>query len=253
MPIPDPKANPPDPNLLDYQHFRESIATEWIRVQAHAIHEADPDALVGVGLIQWSVPAQRMKLAQYSAFRPANIALYLDFMELHFYPFVYGVYTYAKPEDETANLSEAESMARECAKPGLPLVISEFGWYGGGALKGKPPASEEQQAFWCRHLVEITSPMACGWLNWGVYDDPQAKDVSVLSGLFTVDGKEKTWARVFHQLSDQYRAHPPAFLPPNRPDLPWDDCIVSGKAMDEFRRGYLDTFQKDHPTSTTRL
>ena len=60
VPVPDPKANPPAPELADYQRFRESIAEKWVARQSKAIHVADPDALVTVGLLQWSIPAQRM-------------------------------------------------------------------------------------------------------------------------------------------------------------------------------------------------
>ena len=183
--------------------------------QARAIHAADPDALVTVGLLQWSIPAQRINIDQYTGFRPSVIAKHLDFLELHFYPLVEGVYNYGGPAAEIANLAVLEAMARECAKPGLPLVIAEYGWYGGGPLtpKGKP-ATEEQQAQWCRHLLEVTSPMACGWLNWGMYDHPQAKDVSKFTGLFTVDGKEKAWGRTFHDLAQRFRANPPAMRSP---------------------------------------
>lgn len=72
-------------------------------------------------------------------------------------------------------MSVLESMSRECAWPGLPLVIGEFGWYGGGPLiPGGPPATGDQQARWCRKAVEATSALACGWINWGLYDDPDA-------------------------------------------------------------------------------
>ncbi len=134
-------------------------------------------------------------------------------------------------------------MARECAKPGLPLVIAEFGWYGGGPLapNGKP-VTEEQQAEWCRHLLEVTSPMACGWLNWGMYDTPQAMDVSKLTGLFTVDGKEKAWGRTFRDVAQRFQANPPQYAIPDRPELPWAACTGSGDEMEKFRQAYLATF-----------
>ena len=143
-----------------------------------------------------------------------------------------------------AQLSMLESMARECTKPGLPLVIAEFGWYGGGDLPNQKsgsakPATEEQQARWCQRLVEVTAPLACGWLNWGMYDHPEAKDVSVFTGLFTAEGKEKAWGRTFQQLALRFQAIPPSFAFPNRPDLPWDECIVDGDAMERFRLSYL--------------
>ncbi len=243
VPVPDPKAAPPTPHTADYQRFRESLAEKWVACQARAIRAADPDALVTVGLIQWSIPAQGIALNQYAGFRPAAIAKHLDFMSLHFYPLVAGCYRYESAEAEAANLAVLEAMAREAAKPGLPLVIAEFGWYGGGPLDpGGKPATEEQQAEWCRHVVEATSPLACGWLNWGMYDHPEARDVSRLTGLFTVEGKEKAWGRAFHDLAERFRAKPPAHGLPARPDLPWEECIASGEAMEKFRQAYLQAF-----------
>ena len=172
--VPPPASDSaPSPVLADYQRFRESLAEAWVARQAKAIHVADPQALVTVGLVQWLVPAQRMAVGQYSAFRPEVIASNLDFMEWHDYPLARGVYRYENEAAEEANLAVLECMTRECAKPGLPLVIGEFGWYGGGPLdKGGQPAGEEQQARWCRRLIEVTSPLACGWLNWGLHDQP---------------------------------------------------------------------------------
>jgi len=243
VPVPDAKAEPPTPHVADYQRFRESLAEKWVARQAKAIRAADPDALVTVGLIQWSIPAQRIALTQYAGFRPATIAKHLDFMSLHFYPLAAGCYRYQSADAEAANLAVLEAMAREAAKPGLPLVIAEFGWYGGGPLDvGGKPATEEQQAEWCRHLVEVTAPMACGWLNWGLYDHPEAKDVSRLAGLFTVDGKEKAWGRIFRELTERYHAKQPVYALPGRPDLLWDECVASGEAMEKFRQAYLRAF-----------
>jgi hypothetical protein len=242
VPIPDGRRA--SAVLADFQHFREHLAETWVERQARAIRAADPEALVTVGLIQWSVPAQRMAPRQYAGFRPSMIAQHLDFMELHFYPMAAGVYRYEGEAAEAANLANVESMAREAAKPGLPLVIAEFGWYGGGPLEpGGKPATEEQQARWCRRLVEVTAPLACGWINWGLHDHPQAGDVSRFTGLFTVDGKEKAWGRDFRALAAHYRSSPPTFAPPAaRPDLPWDECTTSGEAMERFRRSYLEAF-----------
>lgn len=241
--IPD-KSKSTSPNLADYQHFRESIGEKYIARLSKAIHAADPDALVTVGLIQWSVPAQRLKPDQYAAFRPSLLARHLDFMELHFYPLAKDDYQYGGAEAETANLAVLEAMARECAKPGLPLVIAEFGWYGGGAPKpGFRPATEEQQAEWCRHLIETTEPMACGWLNWGMNDNPQAaEDISKLTGLFTADGKEKAWGHTFHELAQRFQNQPPVFALPDRADLPWERCLADGNEMTAFQKAYLESF-----------
>jgi len=239
---PDESAPPSAGALLEFQHFREHVAEEWVTRQADAIHAADPGALVSIGLIQSSIPAQRMSISHYSGFRPAAIARHLDFMELHYYPLATGPYRYQSLTAETTNLSVLESMAREAANPGLPLVISEFGWAGGGEFAGAS-CTEAQQEQWCRRLVEVTSPLSCGWLNWGMYDHPEAQDVTKLTGLFTAGGKEKAWGASFSRLAARFRESPPQFAPlGDRPDLPWDRCIVSGEAMEQFRQTYLKAF-----------
>ena len=248
QPPPAAKDSPNDPQLLDYQHFREAIADEWTRRQAAAIKAADPQALVTVGMIQWSVPALLPNVRQYAAFRPERQAQWLDFMEVHVYPLAAGFYDYTRPEDEDRNLAYLESVVREVAASGKPVVVAEFGWYGGGKLtinRGvHPAASEDQQARWCRRAVETTEGLATGWLNWGFYDHPEARDVSQLTGLLTVDGKPKAWAREFHSLARSLAGKriAPAKLGP-RPTLDWDRAITSPKASQQFREEYLRAFK----------
>jgi len=248
---PKPQDAPGDPQLLDYQEFREEIADEWTRRQVAAIKSADPEALATVGLIQWSVPAAGGGPQQYAAFRPKRLARLLDFMEVHFYPLAAGFYEYTRPEDETRNLAYLESVVREVAAAGRPVVLAEFGWYGGGKLtinRGvHPAATEEQQAQWCRRAVETTAGLAAGWLNWGLYDHPEARDVTQLTGLLTVDGKPKAWAREFHRLVAGFdgKPLPPASLGP-RPALDWDRAITSPKTGQQFRDEYYDAFRKAH-------
>jgi hypothetical protein len=248
---PERQDAPGDPRLLDYQRFRETIAEAWTRRQAAAIKAADPDALVTVGLIQWSVPALLPGVAHYSGFRPAGQAPFLDFLEVHFYPFERGAYTYGSDDDERRNLAYLESVVREVAAPGKPVVLAEFGWYGGGKPgfdQGRhPAATEDQQARWCRQVVETTRGLAVGWLNWGFHDHPEARDVSELTGLLTVDGRIKAWGREFKALAAGFagRAIPPRTLPA-RPALDWDACLTSMAAGAEFRARYHQAFV-EHP------
>jgi hypothetical protein len=240
---------PPGPRLLDYQLFREDLADQWTRRQVTAIKAVDPDALVTVGLIQWSVPIVLAAPWQYAAFRPQRQAPLLDFLEIHFYPFARGFYEYASVEDEDRNLAYLEGVVREVAKPGKPVVVAEFAWYGGGqpTINGgrHPAATEEQQARWCRRLVETSAGWACGWLNWGLHDHPGAGDVTELTGLLTADGNLKAWGRTFQELAARFRAQPlPAPRQVTRPVLDWDRLIVDRQAMDEFRAHYFEAFKK---------
>jgi hypothetical protein len=230
--------------LLDFQHFREAIADEWTRRQVAAIKAADPLALVTVGLIQWSVPSLLAAGWQYSAFRPERQERLVDFMEIHFYPLANGFYEY-RADDEARNLAYLEGVVREVARCGKPVVIAECGWYGGGQLTfgNHALATEEQQAQWCRKLVESTVGLACGWLNWGFHDHPQAGDVSQFTGLLTAEGKVKAWGRDFKQLSERYGSRKltaPELRP--RPALDWDLSITSAAAGTKFRERYLEAW-----------
>jgi hypothetical protein len=233
-----------DRRLLDYQHFREAVADEWTRRQATAIKRADPNALVTVGLIQWSVPSLLPGVRHYSAFRPERQAPLVDFLEIHFYPLAAGFF-------------DLESVAREVAAPGKPVVLAEFGWYGGGKLTihgGRhPAAADEDQARWCRRAVETTEGLSTGWLNWGFYDHPEARDVSQRTGLLFVDGKPKAWAREFQTLARDLcdKSITPARLGA-RPALDWDAAITSPAAARQFLDEYTKAFQAERPVDTDR-
>ncbi|HEY9173520.1 MAG TPA: cellulase family glycosylhydrolase [Verrucomicrobiae bacterium] len=231
--------------LLDFQRFREDVADDWARRQVAAIKAADPHALVTVGLIQWSVPSLLAAGWQYSAFRPERQVRLLDFMEIHFYPLANGFYEYA-PEDEARNLAYLENVVSEVARCGKPVVIAEFGWYGGGkpTFGNHAFASEDQQARWCEQVVTSTAGLTCGWLNWGLYDHPGAGDVSQLIGLLTSDGKLKAWGGKFKELSASHgnrKLTPPKLGP--RPTLDWDLCITSAAEGAKFRQRYLEAWR----------
>jgi len=237
--------------LLDYQYFRESVALEWTRRQVQAIKAADPAALVTVGLIQWSVPALLPGVRHYSGFRPKTQAAFLDFLEIHFYPLESGCYEYADRQAEQRNLAYLESVVREVAGAagGKPVVLAEFGWYGGGRLtidQGRhPAATEEQQARWCLQAVAATRGLAGGWLNWGLFDEPEAGDVSQLTGLLTASGQLKAWGREFQRLGRTCAAgswEQGAGSGKGRPILDWDRCLTTTEAGRQFREAYLKAY-----------
>ena len=240
-----------DPRLLDYQAFREDVADEWTRRQVAAIKSVDPGSLVTVGLIQWSVPCVLPgSVRYYAGFRPQRQAKYLDFMEVHFYPFARGAYEYASEADELANLAYFEAVVREVAACGKPVVVAEFGWYGGGKPRfdgGKhPAATQEQHAKYCRGLVETSLGLATGWLNWGLFDQLEAGDCSELTGLLTATGETKTWGRAFTELAARYSGTKMATPRLGaRPDLDWDACLTSTAAAREFQENYLKAFLAD--------
>lgn len=239
-----------DLRLIDFQRFREDVAEEWTRRQAKAIRDADPKALVTVGLIQWSVPVVLANVSHYSAFRPDRQAPHVDFLSFHFYPLEHGAYQYEGPEAEGRNLAYLDCLARELSGFGKPAVLGEFGWHGGGAPKafrGQRAATEEEQARWCRLVVETTRDRLAGWLNWGFHDQPEARDVSEFTGLLTADGQIKAWGRAFWGLAKtRNTARPPI---PQRHGLPipaidWDAQVTSRRAVDAFRVSYFEAYSR---------
>jgi aryl-phospho-beta-D-glucosidase BglC (GH1 family) len=250
--VPKPRSARNDPQLLDFQHFREDIADEWTRRQVEAIKSADPEALTTVGCLQTSVPSRFWGgIDDYTGFVPLRQAKYLDFLEIHFYPSEGGGYEYRKEADELANLAYLEGIVREMARPGKPVVLAEFGWYGGKEKPkfdhgAHPLGTEKQQATFLRHVIETSSGFVTGWLNWGLYDQPGADDCSELTGLLTTSGRVKEWGRTFHELSSRYSGmvlKPPKTGP--RPDLDWNACVTSGAAGKQFRQEYLKRFLAD--------
>ena len=238
--------------LLDFQNFREDIADEWTRRQAAAIKAADPNALTTVGFLQTSVPTRFWGgIDDYTGYRAARQAKFLDFLEIHFYPSERGGYEYRSGDDELANLAYLEGIVREIARHGKPVVIAEFVWYGGKEKPkfdhgAHPLGTEAQQAKYMRRAIETTSGFATGWLNWGLYDCPSAKDCSELTGMLTASGETKEWGKTFQQLAAQFRDKK---IEPKkigaRPELDWDACITSGEAGREFRKSYFKAFLAD--------
>jgi len=247
----DAVAIPPDetaPNsaaLLDYQRFRESVADRWTQLQADAIRSVDPNHPITVGLIQWTVPVVIGKPSRYAAFRPSRTAPLVDFLSIHFYP-LWGD-PLASDEDFDRNLAYLELLLRyvRAGDPQKPLLVGEFGWYGGGRTYDRSTVrSAEDQARWCRAAVMQGRGLAAGWLNWAYADTPTARDMTRFSGLATEDGKPKPWGEAFRQLSKT----PSAWVtagdnPPTEVEFDVDRAIANPKAGDEMLRRYFEAWK----------
>lgn len=211
---------PADGRLWEYQLFREHIANEWTRRQVQVIRKHDGRRLITNGLIQWSLPLMRpewhptveelgwfvplfprMKKSPgwYSAFHPERQKEYLDYMSVHFYPD--RVQPFAGGHSFRDGLTYLKMVVDYC-RVGMPLVLEEFGWAGGGSMSQEGPAfTEKQQAEWNAAVVEETLSLVSGWIPWGFADCPHLKGLASLEGLFTFDERPKEWAGVFKELA----------------------------------------------------
>jgi len=198
--VPQDRPNTGNPRLRDWQRFREHLADEWVRRQVEAIRRAAPTHLITVGYIQWSYPLVRSgNPGRYAAFNPQRQARWLDFITIHFYP------TQGSPfqsqQNWQENISYLQAVLAHC-HAGKPVVLGEFGWYGGGAPQQYPHLSEEQQAQWIGEEIEATRSLADGWLSWPFADTPSSGDISLYAGLVKPDLTLKAWGRKFKTVAE---------------------------------------------------
>ena len=187
-----------NPRLLDWQRFREHLADEWVRRQVDAIRRADPSHLVTVGYIQWSYPLVRPgNPSRYAAFNPRRQAHWLDFVTIHFYPTLGNPFQSEKNWQN--NISYLQTVLAYC-HTGKPVVLGEFGWYGGGAPQHHPYLTEQQQSDWIGEEIEASRSLAEGWLSWPFADTPSSRDISLYAGLVKPDMTLKAWGRKFRML-----------------------------------------------------
>jgi endo-1,4-beta-mannosidase len=208
-----------------------------VRRQVEAIRRADPSHLVSIGYIQWSYPLVRPgNPSRYAAFNPREQARWLDFVTIHFYPTFRG--PFQSEENRQKNIGYLQAVLAYC-HVGKPVVLGEFGWYGGGAPQKHPYLSEEQQAQWIGEEVEATRSLADGWLSWPFADTPSSRDISLYAGLVKPDLTLKAWGREFKRLA----ASLPELKRPT-PELPTPDfaaiLTADQKELSQWHRTYTE-------------
>ncbi len=236
--------NQPDsanPRLRDWQLFREHLADRWVRRQVEAIRRADPTHLITVGYIQWSYPLIRPgNPSRYSAFNPHRQARWLDFVTIHFYP------TFGNPFGSEENWGENLGYLQAVLAYGhtsKPVVLGEYGWYGGGAPQNHPYLSEDEQARWLSAEVEASRPLADGWLSWPFADSPESTDISLFAGLVKADLTMKSWGRKFRALA----ANLPELKCPivKLPGFNFSNVLMAdSEELGKMHRSYVDAIQQ---------
>ena len=245
--IPPDEPSADSAELRDFQEFRESVAERWVKVQVDAIREAGDSHLVTVGLIQWSVPVRiDGRPSRYAAFEPGRLSKHVDFPSIHFYP-LYGD-PLSGEEGMENDLAYLEFVLRyvQGLSPGKPLLVGEFGWYGGGKPDGQVERPAEDQVRWCRAAVLQGTGIAAGWLNWAYADTPSSRDMSKFSGLFTEDDTPKPWGIAFRELA----LHPeswtrPMPAPRARFEFQRGKAVVDPRRGDEDLRRYAELWRKE--------
>ena len=145
-------------------------------------------------------------------------------------------------ENWQKNLGYLQAVLAYC-HTGKPVVLGEFGWYGGGAPQHHPFLSETQQARWIGAEIEASRPLADGWLSWPFADSPKSTDISLFAGLVKPDMTLKAWGRRFQTYASDLPQlkQPPPKLP--RFDFP-EALTAANEELSRMHQTYLQAVQQ---------
>jgi hypothetical protein len=196
----------------DFRHYLNDRGYDWCKRQCDVLREVAPGQMIVSGNNGWLFPDMDLWLA--NGFHNRALHDLFDFISIHPYPAPQCLPTgHGDPLDGGAALrfwlAACIVMAR-LDYYGKPVVLQEFGWYGGGESRFLQPLryrSEQEHADYTRTLITTLLPHANGFINWPTFDMPRANDISNHGGIFTHDGRRKALAAVYGDLAR--RQHEP--------------------------------------------
>lgn len=150
---------------------RQEVARDWVAQLAAAVRQADPDHLVTVGMVDWSLDRPGLS----SGFVPDFVAGPLDFLCVHLYP-------------EKGKVDDAIATLKGFTAVGKPVVIEET-----FPLKA---GRDEFRAF-----LDRTRPLAAGWVGfyWGRTRE-EYREAKTIGEAITAD-----WLDLFVELAPAFR------------------------------------------------
>ena len=182
-----------DPYLYDYLLFREWAAFRYMYRQTLAVKSADPQALTGMGFVQWNPILRQLwgpvwegpsRGPEYNA---REMAKAFDYLGIHFYP----IYRGGSPDVQIKYLK----LWARWADAGKPVILEEF---------NNAPA--EANAPWCERVIRETRDYVGGWLVWTFQDVPNSDSITEACGLLNVNGERTAWGRRFAEMAPEVTA-----------------------------------------------
>ncbi|MEI6519616.1 MAG: beta-galactosidase [bacterium] len=189
----------------DFRIYMNDRGYDWCKRQCDTIRAVSPDHMIVSGNNGWASPDQDLWLA--NGFHNYAIHDLFDFVTHHPYPAWQAV-----PDGRGDPLDGGEKLTywiNACIGMsrldhyGKPVVLQEFGWYGGGAsrfISELPYRSEQEHADYTRTLCDTLIPHINGFINWPTFDMPASNDISNHGGIFTANGERKALAKVYGDL-----------------------------------------------------
>ena len=201
----------------DWRLYLEEVGASWVLEQLRTLRAAGARQMLTVGNNSWIFPG--LAAGQMAVgFNPYFYLDAVDYLCQHNYPApqcLPGGNGDPLDSDEAMTFwrHAVEVMARIYGSMGKPVVLEEWGWYGGSAsrfLCPLPYRSEEEQRRYCDLMMETSVSCYAGWFYWQWRDMPQAPDISDYSALYAADGtRVKPWGKCYAQWAERLKQHPP--------------------------------------------
>jgi len=196
---------PYDLCAFDFRNYLNDRGYLWCKRQCDVIRTAAPGHMIVSGNNAWLSPDQDLYLA--NGFQNRAVHDLFDFITFHPYPALQC--TSGGRGDPLDGGKPLEFWLSSCIANarmdhyGKPVVLQEFGWYGGGTsrfLCDLPYRSEEEHANYTQTLCRALMPHVNGFINWPTMDMPASLDISNHGGIFTHEGKRKALADVYENV-----------------------------------------------------
>jgi len=197
----------------DFRNYLNDRGYAWCKRQCDVIRANSPLHMIVQGNNPWLQPDLDLMLS--NGFHNRALHELFDFVTFHPYPAWQCL-----PGGHGDPLSTPDAMEywlRTCVGMARidfynkPVVVQEFGWYGGGESSffcPLPYRSEADHARYTQALFDALMPHVNGFLNWPTFDMPAAKDISNHGGIFTHDGRSKELTKTYRALSDRLQGQP---------------------------------------------
>lgn len=204
----------------DWRMYLEHVGARRVQREVAALRAAGAQQMVAVGANSWTfpnLPAGTMTMGYNPWFYLDSV----DYLCQHHYPMpqvLPGGMGDPLDSDESmaAWLNAVEIMGRIYTSMGKPVVLEEWGWYGGGSSEFAGVEltyrTEAEQERYCNLMMERTSRSYSGWMYWMHRDMPHDGDLTACSGLYYADGRIKPWGTRYGQWANQLVVDPPAPL-----------------------------------------
>ena len=194
----------PDYDGLSIEKFhekRQKISYDFTKLCVDAIRKHDKAHLISVGSHQWTVPFCGQHPSHYFCFDPHAIGELVDYVSLHWYPYLDKDIVEGDRETFEYNAAFLHG-AMQYMDVGKPVVLEEFGLYGGGpahlGTRQYAPLSQKTQADWVIDVAMKRGSKFCdGWLNWGFDDYEDQGDPTRYQGFYDDDMNEKEITKRF--------------------------------------------------------